>query len=242
MSRLIGYIRVSSENQIEGAGLEVQRRALRQYAKRAGHRLVRIEADEGVSGSKGFEDRPGLAQALDAIKEKRADGLLIYSLHRLARKLDVQEATLAYVWKAEGRVFSVDMGEIVKDDPDEPMRTAMRQVLGAFAQLEKSLIVARLRAGRRVKAENGGHAYGRPPYGFRAEGKELIPDEQETKILARMKELRKEGASLRTIAATLESEGLRPRAAERWHAGSLSRLISRLEGRPERRRKTNATD
>jgi DNA invertase Pin-like site-specific DNA recombinase len=238
--RLIGYIRVSSTNQVEGAGLEVQRRALRQYAKRAGHRLVRIEADEGISGTKGFEDRPGLARALETIKQGRADALLVFSLHRLARSLSVQESTLGYVWRVGGRVFAVDMDEILKDDPDDPMRTAMRQVLGTFAQLEKSLVVMRLRSGRKVKAENGGYAVGRPPYGWRAEGKELVPVEQEQKVIKRVMELRGKGASLRGIAATLESEGHRPRSGEHFDSGWLSRLVRRLEGNPERRRKTDA--
>src|SRR5207244_11738718 len=87
---------------------------------------------------------------------------------RLARTLSVQEAALASVWAQGGRVFLPE-GEVLRDDPDDPMRTAMRQMMGVFSQLERGMITARLRAGRAAKAASGGYAYGSPPFGWRAD-------------------------------------------------------------------------
>jgi DNA invertase Pin-like site-specific DNA recombinase len=102
-----------------------------------------------------------------------------------------------------GSAFTADLGEVARDDPDDPMRTALRQMIGVVAQLERGMIAARLRAGRRAKAEVGGYAYGAPRYGLRAEDGVLVADAAEQRAIARARELREDGASLREIAATL---------------------------------------
>lgn len=219
--RLVGYVRVSTQGQAEnGLGLDVQERALRKWSKQHGHRLVAICRDEGVSGSIAIEDREGLRSALSMIagrKEVRglvreADGLLVARLDRLARTLHVQEAALAHVWRAGGTVFSIDSGEVVQDDPDDPMRRAMRQMMGVFSELERGMIGARLRAARRLKAERGGYAgYGSPPFGTRAVADGLEAREDEQRAVALICRLRGAGESYRAVCAALEAEGLRPR-------------------------------
>ena len=74
---------------------------------------------------------------------------------RLARALTVQEAALAIAWQAGGRVFTADTGEVLRDDPDDPMRTALRQVVGGVAELDRRMVVKRLRDGRAAKASTG---------------------------------------------------------------------------------------
>jgi DNA invertase Pin-like site-specific DNA recombinase len=155
MALLVAYLRVSTVAQAEdGLGLDVQQQAIERWAAAGGHTLVATFRDEGISGTKDAADRPGLASALAAV-EDGAEGLVVYKLDRLARALTVQEAVLAQVWKSGGRAWAVDVGEVLRDDPDDPMRTAMRQMVGVFAQLERAMIAARMRAGRRLKAQRG---------------------------------------------------------------------------------------
>jgi len=143
--KLVAYVRVSTESQAEeGLGLEVQEQAIRAYAALHYQELVAITQDEGISGTKPAAERPGLTEALALIEDGGAEGLIVARLDRLARTLVVQEAVLGHVWKHTGRVFSVDVGEVLQDDPDDPMRTAMRQMMGVFAQLERAHISARL--------------------------------------------------------------------------------------------------
>jgi DNA invertase Pin-like site-specific DNA recombinase len=75
-----------------------------------------------------------------------------------------------------GELFSTSAAEAgyLPDDPDDPSRTLVRQVLGAVSQYERSMIALRLRSGRKRKSEKGGYAYGSPPYGFRANGYALV--------------------------------------------------------------------
>jgi DNA invertase Pin-like site-specific DNA recombinase len=227
---VVGYIRVSTDGQADhGLGLQIQERAVRQWARAEGHRLVGVLSDKGVSGTKDAADRPGLTAALAMIEDRGAEGLLVARLDRLARTLVVQEAVLGHVWKHGGRVYAVDVGEVLQDDPDDPMRTAMRQMMGVFSQLERGMIAARLRSGRARKHENGGYAYGAPAYGFRAEKKSLVVDEREQAALALMAELRGAGASLNQIAPSLERNGYMPRRAIRWQLGTLGPIVARLE-------------
>jgi DNA invertase Pin-like site-specific DNA recombinase len=231
--RVVGYLRVSTERQAdEGPGLEVQEQAIKVWAAAEGHKLVACYSDGGVSGSNGIDARVGLHEALMALAAGRADGLVVYRLDRLARDLSVQEGMLVWVWKHGGRVFACDAGEVVQENPDDPMRAAMRQTMDVFARLERDMVAARMRAGRRLKAARGGFAYGAPPYGKRAVAGELVDDPAEQQVIARIRELHTGGASLRQIARTLNAEGLRPRRGRRWQDRTVARIVARLKGDP----------
>lgn len=227
-NRAIGYIRVSTEKQAdEGLGLAVQEQAIRTWAKREGVRLVAVARDEGLSGTLDAQDRPALTEALAAIADGQADALVVARLDRLARVLTVQEGVLAQVWKHGGRVFTTEGGEVLADDPEDPARTAMRQMMGVFAQLERGMIAARLRAGRRLKAERGGYAYGAPHYGARAEDRALVEDPAEVEAIAYAMRLRAEGASYRAIAEALTEAGHRPKRSDTWYPMSVARIVAR---------------
>lgn len=227
--RIVGYVRVSTRGQVQhGTSLGGQVDEIRKWARVGGHRLVDLCEDGAVSGTKPIAERDGLFCALEAIRTGRAEALVIQNLDRLARELTAQEGALAAVWSHGGRVFCYESGEVLADDPDDPMRTAMRQMVGVFAQLERSMVVKRMRQGRMRKAEQGGYAVGAPPLGSRAEAGQLVTDEQEAATLARIRELHGGGASLRIVAATLAAEGHRPKRSDRWHPESLRKIISRF--------------
>lgn len=227
--RLVGYARVSTRGQvIHGTSLPGQKKAIRKWCRDGAHRLLDICEDGAVSGTKAIEEREGLYCALELVRDGRVDGVVLQNLDRLARELTAQEGALAAIWAHGGRVFCYESGEVLRDDPDDPMRTAMRQMAGVFAQLERSLVVKRLRTGRLRKAEAGGYAVGAPSYGHRAEGKALVADEREQVALDRIRELHAAGKSLRTIAATLTAEGHRPKRSDRWHPETLKRIVTRL--------------
>jgi site-specific DNA recombinase len=95
----------------------------------------------------------------------------------------------------------------------------MRQIMGAFHQYEKCMIVAKLKGARQRMMDRTGHCEGRKPYGFRA-------GEQAT--LDRMKAMRANGATYEAIAGTLNLEGVTPRDTDAtWHAGYIHRLVTR---------------
>lgn len=234
--RVAAYLRVSTDRQAEkGQGLGVQEQAIRAWAKAHGHRIVAWFRDEGLSGSEGIETRVALANALTSLKDSSAEGLVIYRLDRLARDLILQETLLRDIWAMGAHVFSTDSAEAgnLQNTPDEPSRKLIRQVLGAVAEYERSMIALRMKAGRRRKHERGGFAYGAPGYGYRSEERALVAHVDEQVALGRIVELRAEGRSIRQIIAQLEREGHRPKRGEVWNVGTLSRIVRRLKRNDE---------
>lgn len=159
----------------------------------------------------------------------RAQGLVVYRLDRLARDLVLQEQLLAEVWRMGAELFSTSAAEAgyLSDDPDDPSRKLIRQILGAVSEYERSMIAMRLRAGRVRKAATGGYAGGKPPYGYRAEGKALIPDESEQATINRIRAAPSEAFVPQEIGRTLEAEGLPPRRSTHWHPGTLAPIVAR---------------
>jgi len=233
---LVPYLRVSTKDQLDGYGLEVQEAACRDFARRTGARLLEPCRDEGVTGTDTL-DRDGLACAIALVQDGEADGILVPSLSRLARRLDVQEAVLAMVWAAGGRVYAVEDGgqEIRQDDPDDPMRTFARRLFGLVHELEAATVAKRLRDGRRAKAARGGYAGGAPAYGQRAEGRELVEAADEAAVLERMRAWQAEGMSLRAIADRLNDGGVPTKRGGRWHATTVARLLSDRAREADRR-------
>lgn len=227
MMNAILYLRVSSVGQLDGFGLDVQEKACRAYAKVHGLCIVATFRDEGVSGTLDAAQRDGLMSALTRLQDGDADALLVARLDRLARTLTVQEAVLAQVWKHNRAVYSADLGEVMKDDPDDPMRTAMRQMAGVFAQLDRGMVVKRMRDGRKAKAAAGGRAVGPAPYGYIARDGGLYPVPEEQDALARMNELRAAGSTMSTIAGVLATEGYPTKRGGRWTSPVISRILSR---------------
>lgn len=230
--RLVLVRRVSTSAQaVDGYGLDAQEKDCRKWAKATGGiRIVHMVTDGdgkgGKSGASTLDERPGLMDAVAWIADGRADGILAPNLDRLARELTVQEAVLSYVWALAGRVFTADHGEHLEDDASDPMRTAMRQMRGVFHQLDRGLIVKRLTEGRTAKGSKGGYAYGAPQYGQRTEDKTLTEDEQETAVLEQMRTWQVEGASIRTICARLNEQGVPSKRGGKWHPTTVSRLLS----------------
>ena len=226
--RLAAYLRVSTDRQADdGYGLDIQREAVETWAKRHGHRIVTVCTDEAVSGTVDHDDREGLTCAIEAVEHGKADGIVVPNLDRLARKLAVQEATFAHVWKLGGRVFTVDGGEVLADDPDDPWRTAMRQFHGVWAELEAAMIRKRLRDGRRAKREAGGYAEGAPPFGFRADEGALVPDPDEAAVVDRIVSMYAAESSYRQIVEALTADGVPTKRGGRWHPATVRHIVRR---------------
>jgi DNA invertase Pin-like site-specific DNA recombinase len=86
-------------------------------------------------------------------------------------------------------VFTVESGEVLPDDEDDPVRTAMRQMIGVFFQLERAMLLKRMKNGRAEKARQGGYIGGAVPFGRRVVDGEFADDEAEQLVIARAREL-----------------------------------------------------
>jgi DNA invertase Pin-like site-specific DNA recombinase len=222
--KVLGYTRVSTQEQVTGFGLDVQSKAIKDYARANGLRLVRTLSDEGQSGSNGLDARLGLAEALAIVERGEVAGIVVYRMDRLARDLLLQETLMARMRTAGAEVISVSEPDM---DSDDPTRILVRQVLGSISQYERALIRGRMMACKAAKVSRGGYGGGRPPFGWRAEDKELVPDEREQTVVAFMRQLADEGLSSRQIAVRLEEAGYRPKVGEHWSSVQVLRILQR---------------
>lgn len=236
--RVVGYIRVSTDQQAEhGSGLTYQKRAIELWCHRNGFELTTVFSDEGVSGGEQIDQRVGLPLALSSCTGPEykapaaadADGIVVYRLDRLARDMILQEWIIRELGRHAGRLYSCqDAEQQMLDDPTDPQRTMMRQILGAFAQYESQMIRARLMAGKRIKREHGGYIGGTPPYGTcNAGGGELAICEDEMVVLNRMMAIRSEGISYAKVGDLLNAEGHRTRTGVLWSAPRVQQILAR---------------
>jgi DNA invertase Pin-like site-specific DNA recombinase len=149
------YTRISTS---DGQTVENQLRDLNLAAERLGWTIVAHYSDEGISGAKGRDKRPGLDALMKGIARREFQMVASWSVCRLGRSLQ-HLVTLLGDLDARG----VDLYLHVQGlDTSTPSGRAMFQMLGVFSEFERAMISERVRASlRRVKAE--GQRLGRPP-------------------------------------------------------------------------------
>jgi DNA invertase Pin-like site-specific DNA recombinase len=215
MKKAFAYLRVSGKGQIEGDGFTRQLEAIKKYATHGDIKIVKVYREEGVSGTKDLEDRPALSALMVTLHSNGVKTVLIEALHRLARDLMVQESIVADFRRNGFEIISVAEPDMCSDDPS---RKLIRQVLGAFAEYEKTMIVLKLKGARiRSKAANG-VCEGRKPYGSRP---------GEAQVIERIMSLRDTGMAMDTIAETLNAEGVAPRSGSKWYGSSVRNVLLR---------------
>ena len=153
-SRAAIYARVSTTN--HGQDVSMQTRDLEQFAQARGWRLVDSYLDVGISGSK--DKRPQLDRLMADAHKRRFDIVIVWRFDRFARSVSHLLRALE-TFNALGIAF-VSLSEQM--DTTTPTGKMIFTVLGAVAELERSLIVERVRAGMR-NARAKGKRIGRPP-------------------------------------------------------------------------------
>lgn len=106
---------------------------------------------------------------------------------------------------------------------DDATRVLIRQVLGAVAQFEKSVIVAKLKAARIRKRRETGRCEGRKPFGTK-------PGEAETLALIRKLSRKPRGGkrlSFDAIAARLNAMGVASRTGKAWAGATVDEMLKR---------------
>jgi DNA invertase Pin-like site-specific DNA recombinase len=215
MKKAFAYLRVSGKGQVEGDGFQRQLLAIKRYAAANGIKITQVFREEGVSGTKEMVNRPAFSEMMTALYSNGTKLVLVEKLDRLARDLMIQESIIADLRKHGYGLVSVMEPDLLEDDPS---RKLMRQMMGAFAEYEKSMIVLKLRGARQRMRAKTGRCEGAKPYGMKA-------GESETEH--RIKTLRAGGSSLQTIADQLNADGIPSRRGGQWHPTQVGRIAER---------------
>src|ERR1700745_3258736 len=157
------YARVSTSN--NGQDPRVQTREIREYCERRGWQIAVEYVDAGISGAK--DSRPELNKLMQDAHRRYFDAVVVWKFDRFARSVSHLLRALE-TFRALGVEF-VSLNEQV--DTSTPMGKMVFTVLAAVAELERGLIVERVRAGLR-NARAKGKRLGRPRAGV--DGLEVV--------------------------------------------------------------------
>lgn len=172
---VVGYARVSTENQLENYSIEEQTERLKAYCAAKDWSLRKLYVDGGFSG--GNTNRPALQQMLAAIRQGGVDAVVVYKLDRLSRS---QKDTLTLI-EDELLAYGTDFVSINENfDTSTPFGRAMIGILSVFAQLEKDQITERFTMGRIGRSKAGYyHGGSHPPTGYDYRDGLLVVNEYE---------------------------------------------------------------
>ncbi len=225
MLKAFGYARVSSKGQVKGDGFPRQLTAIRHYTKAHNIRVVKIFREEGVSGATESTSRPAFTAMLEALHGNGVRTIIVERLDRLARDLMIQETILADLAKHGFNLISVAEPDLMADDPT---RVLLRQMMGAVAQYDKSMIVVKLRAARLRKKARTGHCEGAKPYGYYSGEKANIEH---------MEALRVQGMGFDRIAQKLNEQGVKPRRGKQWWGLTVNKILTGKGRQPATQRR-----
>ena len=178
--RVAVYVRVSTDGQT----VQNQLRDLRAAAKRHGWQIVEVFDDNGVSGAKGRDQRPGLGRLMQGVARRDFDMVAAWAVDRLGRSLQDLLGFLGELHAKDVDLYLHQQGI----DTSTPAGKAMFQMLGVFAEFERAILRDRVRSGL-DRARASGKRLGRPPVS--------------TKVEAAVRRLRDEGKGMRRIAREL---------------------------------------
>jgi DNA invertase Pin-like site-specific DNA recombinase len=178
--RVALYARVSTDGQTTDNQLD----ELRTVAKRNKWKIVEVFIDHGISGAKGREKRPAFDKMCNAAVRKEFDLIAAWSVDRLGRSLQHLVSFLS-------ELHAKDVGLYLHQqavDTTTPAGRVLFQMMGVFAEFERSIIQERVKAGLQ-RARKNGKTLGRP----------RIPKSKERAIKA----ARTSGKAIKAIAKEL---------------------------------------
>lgn len=227
-TRVVGYIRVSTEQQADGGvSLAAQRSKLEAYALALDLELVAVHVDPGVSAK--TLARPGLQAALAALAAGEADGLLVAKLDRLTRSVrDLGDLVDRYF---ASRFSLLSVADAI--DTRSAAGRLVLNVLTSVAQWERDATGERTRTAL-DHLRKSGVRLGAPALGWHrspetdADGRRILRSaDREAATVARIRELSGEGLSLRAICARLDAEGLGTKRGGRWAPKTVRAVLLR---------------
>lgn len=210
--RAIGYVRVSTEKQVDfGVSLEAQSAKIQAMAVVQSAELLDIIIDAGESAKS--LHRPGMARLLRMVDARGMDTVIIAKLDRLTRSV----ADLAELLK---RLERRDVSLVSVADSLDTRSAAGRLVLNimvSVSQWEREAIGERTRDAMRHKRGKG-ERVGTIPFGARLAGDGVLleADETEQATIAHIQSLKANGLTMRGIAAELNRGGFTTRRGTAW--------------------------
>jgi site-specific DNA recombinase len=213
----LGYLRADVEESSLRSRFEQQNWAIARFARRNSYR--HLQDIEDVGWTRRPEDSPGFREVLELARARRFTRLLVWRIDRLPGTATSVLDTLVTLHEQ----FGVSVRSVT--EPVDSLGGPVRALAGALRDIyrqERRELVDLRRRGKREKADQGALASGAVPFGYRLDDSgEMVVDPPAAAVIRRIYALRDQGCSLRSIADTLNAEGLATRRGGKWHAGTV---------------------
>jgi site-specific DNA recombinase len=238
MKKIAKYTRVSSEESAEkGYSLSAQDERIDSYI-RSSKEYMDAEiihfTDEGISGAKGIEQRPGLKALFEAARSKHFDLVLVWRLDRFFRST---RKTLEAV--DELNKYGVGLKSITEEfDTSNPTGRFMLTTLASIAELERETTMQRMDMGRERAIKSGIWLGGSPPYGYKinhdAKKLEINPEQAEVvkKIFKLLTEGRQTSGHVQSMINSMgiptqwDQLGRSKKSKNWWNKRTITRILS----------------
>src|SRR5215210_5712327 len=218
--KALAYLRTSSAANVgtDKDSDKRQRAAIAAFAKAHGVHIVEEFCDPGVSGADPIETRPGFTALLDRIEGNGVRTVVVEDASRFARDLVTQELGVLALIGRGVRVLTASGDDLT--NTDDPFKVAMRQIAGAFAQLEKARLVGKLKAARDRKRATGVKVEGRKSH------VELSPEM--VRLAKRLHRYPVNGKrrSLRDVSKALAAKNFLSRSGKPFGAAAIARMVA----------------
>jgi site-specific DNA recombinase len=221
--RIATYTRISTDEDRQPFSLGAQQERLDAYARsQDSWRIVSHYSDQASGATL---DRDGLKRALKDAAAGVYELLLIYRIDRLSRNV----RQLAQLAEELDKVGVALRSATEPFDTSSPAGKMMMQMLGVFAEFERSTIVDRITAGMQRAASQGRWVIGKVPYGYTRdkETKLILPHESQAAVVGRIFDLyTQEQMGSEAIAGLLNDEGHRTKNGVPFSARIVLRILS----------------
>ena len=220
MKKVIGYVRVSSEIQKrKNNSIPLQKKKIKEYCSLNDFDLIDVYEDDGVSGMS-IDKRNGFKSMVEFMKENKIDGIVVWSLSRLGRKMKDVVEFMDFLKSNNIGFFSIK--ENLSND--DKIGSLIMNILSSINEFEVEVIRERIKDVKRNKKENG-EVYGRMMYGYDNVNGKMIENKEEKRIIRRVKNFRSRGWSWRKISNRLNDEGVKSKESSIWYDGSLYNMM-----------------
>ena len=223
----VGYLRVSTKQQAgeDRMGRDAQKQAISKYAKENNYIIIRWYTDE-ESGVK--EHREALDEILftDELEKAGVQAVIAYKSDRFARDIKLY---FYYLFTLEKRHISLVSVNERFDNDEYGLSSVYRSLMLFVAEQERKNIIMRTTGGRKVKAQKGGYAGGRVPYGYNAFNHKLIINEDEAEVVRLVFLLREQDCSMQEISDVLNDRGFRTRRGRYFCTSVVASILKNIK-------------
>lgn len=219
MAKTIGYIRVSTEGQVnEGVSLDMQEAKIRAYCLLNDLELSEVICDAGISGKN--LARPGIKRVLDMVRAGEVGAVVIYKLDRLGRSTSDLLEVAKLMDKKGVAIHSLTE----KLDTTSAVGRFFFTLTSGLAEMERGLISERTKAALAQKKSKSERISRFAPYGYKFNGNNLIPCKKEQLIISKIKELTDKNYSIKGIINFLYSNGFYNRKGNEFGVSAIWKL------------------